>query len=153
MRMTAGECELRRIADGGEHAAYHDIRKRILFDVYHPDMKYNPDHPDELSANNHAMGFFHQDRMVGVVRIDFMDGGRAAFRAVAIDAGCQNKGLGTVMLKLAEEYARAGGRTEILLHVNRKSANFYRRNGYRETADWGKKLDPSSLSFGKTLSA
>lgn len=148
---SAERCRLRRIATEEERARYHEIRKRELFDVYHPDMPYDPRHPDEVKENNHALGFYYQNRMVGVIRIDLLGKDRAAFRAVAIDGEWQNRGLGAILLELAEQYAARLGRKKLLLHINRRAVNFYRRNGYAEVADWGNKLDPNSLSFGKSI--
>ena len=153
MQLPLKDCELRKPETAAERAKYHDIRKRLLFDVYLPHLKYDPEHPDETKPNHHPMGFFYRDELIGTIRIDFMDEKRCAFRAVAIDEQYQNKGYGGILLKMAEAFSAKQGRNKIFLHVNGKAANFYVKNGYREIGDWGKKLDNNSISFGKTLPA
>ncbi len=151
MKEVFGDMELRGMETRDELAKYHDIRKRLLFDVYLPHLKYDPNHPDEVCAANHQLGFFLRGQLIGTIRIDFMGDASVAFRAIAVDGQYQNMGLGSILLKLAEKYAAKHGCDKISLHVNKKATNFYKKNGYVEIGDWGVKLDPASISFGKNI--
>lgn len=147
--------ELRRVASAADWAAYHDIRRRAIFDRYRPEIVYNPAHPDESRDGNLPFVLTADDETVGTVRIDLLDADNAAYRLIAIRPDRQNGGHGSVLLLLAEAVTAALGRQAIVLNATRPALSFYRRNGY-DAGDWrdiemlapdlvrvGKKLDPA----------
>ena len=125
---------LRAPATDLEWAAYHRIRRTSLFERYHPEVVYDPNHPDERTAGKHPLVLIKDGRVIGTIRIDDFDAERAAFRIVAIDRAHQGRGHGTALLRLAEDFARRLGRHTAVLHGNPPNVAFYLRNGYREAA-------------------
>ena len=125
---------LRQPTDDAEWAAYHRIRRTALFERYHPEVVYDPNHPDERKPGNHPLVLIKEGRVIGTIRIDDFDAERAAFRIVAIDPAHQGRGHGTALLRLAEDFARGVGRRKAVLHGNPPNVAFYLRKGYREAA-------------------
>ncbi len=121
---------LRAPGDAAEWAAYHRIRRTALFEPYIPEVVYDPDHPDERKAGNHPLVLIEGDTVIGTIRIDLFDAVRAAFRLVTIDRDYQGQGHGAVLLKMAEDFARAQGRRKVVLHGNPEAVEFYLSNGY-----------------------
>lgn len=80
--------------------------------------------------------------IVGTVRIDL----------IGIRSDLQRQGHGRVLLRLAEQAARALGRTKIVINAHPTSLTFYLANGYR-ARDWGDAgLAPAALMrVGKQL--
>ena len=106
--------ELRAPRSSGEWSRYHEIRKRCIFEKYHGKgtayhFEYDPGYPDERDPANHPLIFLADGVVIGTIRIDIKPEGRAVFRLVAIDTAWQGQGLGTSMLEMAENYARARG--------------------------------------------
>ena len=66
------------------------------------------------------------------VRSFALDAVRAALRLVAIDAGRQREGHGSVLLRLAEDFIRRHGRRHVVVHGNPDTIGFYLGNGYVE---------------------
>ena len=91
-------------------SAYHEIRRRAIFEAYFPQVAYQFDHPDEGKEGNFPLVLVEDDTVVGTVRIDLFDAVRAALRLVAIVPEQQRKGHGTALLRLAEDFARRHGR-------------------------------------------
>ena len=75
------------------------------------------------------------DQVIGTIRIDVNPEGRAVFRLVAIDTPWQGQGLGTIMLNMAETYARARGVQTICLNSVPDAYSFYTRHGFKP-AHW-----------------
>ncbi len=116
-------------------SAYHEIRRRAIFEAYFPQVAYQFDHPDEGKEGNFPLVLVEDDTVVGTVRIDLFDAVRAALRLVAIVPEQQRKGHGTALLRLAEDFARRHGRQCIVLHSNSAAIGFYLQHGYVE-ASW-----------------
>ena len=144
---------LRAPADDAEWAAYHRIRRTALFEQYHPEVVYDPKHPDEHKAENHPLVLIEDGTVIGTIRIDLFDADRAAFRIVAIDRDMQGQGHGTVLLKMAEDLVREAGRRKVVLHANPANVAFYLRNGYREEAWEGDSALAEAVDMAKELSA
>jgi GNAT superfamily N-acetyltransferase len=118
-----------------EWTRYHDIRKRCIFDKYHGKgaryhFEYDPDHPDERDPANHPLVFLADGAVIGTIRIDIKPERRAVFRLVAIDAPWQGHGLGTMLLKMAETYARARRVQSICLNSVPDAYRLYIRCGF-----------------------
>lgn len=128
----AGGYVLRAPKDEAERARYHNIRLRALFEPYHPEVVYDPDHPDERKPGNHPLMLVQGDDVIGTVRIDLLDSERAALRLLAIDPGRQRQGHGAALLRLAEDFVRRHGRRRIVVHGNPDTIGIYLRNGYGE---------------------
>jgi GNAT superfamily N-acetyltransferase len=115
-------CSLRKPCGNDEWQAYHDIRRRSLFETYLPHVVYDPNHPDENRDGNHPLMLICDGRAVGTIRIDVLDDEKVSFRLVAIDQSERGRGLGAELLRQAERYAVDKlGRREILMYANRNA--------------------------------
>src|SRR4051794_14612363 len=115
-------------------AAYHAIRKRVLFDLRGNGAAYNAEHPDEHRSGHHAFVLWDADVPVGVIRVD-IDGSVATFRRVAIRDDVQRRGLGRRMLAAAERFSRARGCSSVESHVDPDAVGFYERCGFTRGAN------------------
>jgi len=114
-------------------AAYHDIRRRILFENRGEHGVYDPDRPDERGPGHFPRLLVRASTYVGVVRVDVADG-TAYLRRVAIDEPYQRQGLGRTLLELAETFARGQSATRVESSVARDAVPFYLKCGYRLVA-------------------
>ena len=110
-------------------AAYHDIRRIVLFERRGRFGVYDPDHPDEQKQNHFPKLLLIDETPVGVIRID-IEGAIARFRRVAIDENRQRRGHGRVLLRLSEAFAREYQAEKIEASVAADAVEFYRRAGY-----------------------
>jgi len=114
-------------------AAYHDIRRRILFENRGEHGVYDPDRPDERAPGHFPRLLVRASTYVGVVRVDVAEG-TAYLRRVAIDEPYQRQGLGRTLLELAETFARGQSATRVESSVARDAVPFYLKCGYRLVA-------------------
>jgi len=135
--------ELRRPASNVEWAAYHEIRRHVLFERRGRGAEYDPRHPDETKPGNHPLLLLHAGVPLGVIRID-IDGERAIFRRVAIREDAQRRGHGRAMLEAAEAFARGQGCVRVESHVDAGAVPFYLRCGFHPA-------EPAPTSGGQTV--
>lgn len=121
--------ELRTPRDEEEWRAFHAIRRKVLFENRGKTETYSPNHPDDLKPGNHRLVLGYGDDVIGVVRVD-VDGSVAWLRRVAIREDLQGAGHGGVLLRLAEEFAKAQGCDEIRSNAAVEAVGFYERCGY-----------------------
>jgi GNAT superfamily N-acetyltransferase len=119
-----------------EWAAYHAIRRVVLFERRGSIGVYDPKHPDETRSGNHALLLWHEREPIGTIRID-MAGVEAVFRRVAIREDLQRRGHGRRLLALAEQFARAHGAHLVRSHVDLDAVGFYERCGFERVGDAG----------------
>jgi len=129
MNGTDQSVSLHKPASSGEWAAYHDIRRRILFENRGRFGVYDPHRPDEHRPDNFPLLLSTIDGFVGVIRID-VRGDVALFRRVAIDSPWQRRGLGRKLLELAEAFARDHGAKRAESAVAPDAVPFYEKCGY-----------------------
>src|SRR5262245_50091226 len=91
--VDAHRCALIAPQSAADWAAYHDIRRRILFENRGEHGVYDPNRPDERAPGHFAKLLVCASAYVGVVRVD-VAGGTAYLRRVAIDEPYQRQGLG-----------------------------------------------------------
>ena len=123
-------CELIAPQNAADWAAYHDIRRRILFENRGEHGVYDPNRPDERAPGHFARLLVRAPAYIGVVRVDVADG-TAYLRRVAIDEPYQRQGLGRTLLALAEGFAQAQSATRVESSVARDAVPFYLKCGYR----------------------
>ena len=61
----------------------------------------------------------------------------------SVTAKCRDKGIGTKLIRLAEDYSESMGIPAIVLHVektNERAHQLYRKLGYRDNEDQGKRM-------------
>jgi GNAT superfamily N-acetyltransferase len=130
MKQEPQSCQLISPADAEAWAAYHRIRRTILFENRGLFGKYDPDHPDEHKEGNFPKLLIQGSDYIGVVRIDVAND-IAYLRRVAIDEPWQRKGFGRVMIRLAEQFAQDHGARRIESLVAGDATFFYDKCGYR----------------------
>lgn len=119
--------------------AYYELRWRIL---RAPWQQPRGSERDELEAAAiHRMVCTRSGEVVAVGRLHRREDGGAAIRYMAVEAGFERRGLGTLVLKTLEQLARDRGMTRIGLQARDHAVPFYRRHGYRVVA-------PSHRLFG-----
>jgi GNAT superfamily N-acetyltransferase len=126
---------LRRVQSPADWASYHAIRRSAIFAALLPGQAYDEHDPDEFKPDNLPHILVVDGDVVGTVRIDLIDATQAGLRLIGIRPGLQRQGHGAVLLALAEDAARALGRTEIVINAHPTSLMFYLANGYVE-GDW-----------------
>src|SRR3954469_14647717 len=96
-----------------EHwAAYHDLRRQVLFADRGRISKYDSNHPDDRKPGNYPVILTCDGAPVAAMRIDIVaPGSFAIMRTVAVTTNRQRRGYGRIMLSLAEKYARQNGAT------------------------------------------
>ncbi len=110
--------------------AYHDIRKRVLFDAR--STAYDANHPDDTAPGNHAKLLAVDCVYVGVARVD-IKGPAAQLRRVAIDHPYQRRGYGREMISQIIAFCRREGVGRISSSVAPEAVGFYRRCGFVST--------------------
>lgn len=122
--------ELRSPVTSGEWAAYHTIRRAVLWEARGHFGEYDECHPDE-SKPNHFPKILYLDREpIGVIRIDLVEG-TAWFRRVAIAEQHQRTGHGRELIRRAERFALEHGARHIESLVDRGAIGFYQKLGYK----------------------
>jgi len=143
---------LRPVRSPQEWSAYHAIRREAIFAALLPGQGYDERHPDEHAADNRPHVLVRDGEAVGTVRIDLIDATQAGLRLIGIRGDLQRRGLGVVLLALAEEAVRGFGRTDVVINAHPTSLAFYLANGYAE-GDWADKgpVPPTLIRVGKRL--
>ena len=132
------------VVTNDQWAAYHAIRRKVLFEDRGLFGKYNPNHADDRKAQNHPVILTCNGAPVGAMRIDLVpERAFAIMRTVAITTEKQRQGHGRIMLSLAETYALENGCTAAVVFSANDAIRFYGKYGY-ELETW----DPTS-SFGR----
>ena len=123
-------CELLTPATPEAWAAYHDIRRKVLYERRGRMGVYDANHPHDRSPNNFPKVLLQDSAYIGALRIDFVDD-IAYLRSVAIIEPRQRKGFGRVMIRLAEAFARAKGAKRVESAVAPDAVMFYEKCGYQ----------------------
>ena len=135
-----------------EWTAYHSIRREAIFAPLLPGQAYDESDGDEFMPGNLPHVLIRDGEVVGTVRIDLIDDTQAGLRLIGIRRDLQRQGHGAVLLALAEQAARAFGRTEVVINAHPTSLTFYLANGYRKGAWRDKGPVPAMLiRVGKRL--
>ena len=141
--------EFRSPATEADWAAYHAIRRHVLFELRGEAAAYDANHPDEHRPDHHAFVLWDADAAVGVIRIDLRDA-IAVFRRVAIRADLQRRGYGRQLLHAAERFAAGRGSTLVVSYVDPDAVGFYERCGFRRK---GRPSSGRSVEMWKSLSS
>lgn len=129
MNVDLEQCALVEPQSEADWNAYHDIRRRILFESRGEHGVYDANRP-ERAPGHYPKLLVRASDYLGAVRID-VAGATAYLRRVAIDEPYQRQGLGRRLLVLAESFARAQSATRIESSVARDAVPFYSKCGYR----------------------
>lgn len=120
--------------------AFHQIRRKVLFEGRHRDVVYNDDHPDDMAPGNHPLLLKLESVPIGTVRLDNFGDGTGCLRLVAITQDEQGRGHGRELGRLVEGFARSLGIHTLYLNSAPEAVGFYEKSGWTRN-DW----DPSEL--------
>jgi GNAT superfamily N-acetyltransferase len=135
MAATVERHRLRPVRSPREWNAYHAIRRDAIFAALLPGQDYDERDPDEFAPGHFPHVLVYDSEIVGTVRIDLIDERVAGLRLIGVRGDLQRQGHGRVLLRLAEQTARAFGKTEIVINAHPSSLAFYLANGYGE-GEW-----------------
>ena len=121
--------ELVTPTDPAEWRAYHDIRRRVLFESRGQFGVYDENRADERAPGHHPKLLLYRRDPVAVVRVD-IDATTAIFRRVAVRSDVQRLGHGRVLLTLAQRFAQESGCVRLVSYVAADAVEFYQRCGF-----------------------
>ena len=130
MAGVSGTCELVTPASAEAWGAYHDIRRKVLYERRGRFGVYDPNHPEDRNPNHFPKVLVHDSRYIGAMRIDLGDG-IAQWRSVAIAEPHQRQGFGRALIALAEAFALERGAKRAESSVAPDAVTFYEKCGYR----------------------
>lgn len=120
---------LKRVESDGDWAAYHGIRKRVLWDGRGLD-GYDERHPDDRLAGNHPLLLMRDGAPVGTARLDIAGPRLGIVRLVAIEPNLQRRGLGRILMQQVESYARRFGLEQLEVNAAKEAEGFYQCLGW-----------------------
>ena len=88
---------------------------------------------EDLSGevNDHHIGVYRKDELIGVCIITPVSGTTARMRQVVIAPEYRNRGIGRTMMLFAEERTAALGLSRLILDSRLSALRFYEKLGYR----------------------
>jgi GNAT superfamily N-acetyltransferase len=122
--------ELVEVSTPEDWAAYHDIRRRELFEARGRFGIYDPNYPDEYTPDKHHYLLKLDGKPLGTTRLDIRGDGSAAFRLVAIAASEQGKGHGRVLSQMVQQRAEAFGARTLVVNAARTAFGYYEKTGW-----------------------
>ena len=122
-------CRLQAPATAAEWDAYYTIREDVFLEAREAGLRRS-DEDEDQRPGHFPLLLWHDNEPVGTIRVDLLDGGRAALRLVAVHPSCQARGHGARLLQLAEAFARALGCGSSVVYSTLEAAGFYARAGY-----------------------
>lgn len=129
--MTVQNLRQVKISEGADWAAYHQLRRKVLFEDKGMIGVYDENRPEEYSDGKHSLLLKADGVGVGTTRLDDLADGTAIVRLVAIAADRQRQGLGRKLGALVEEYARDLGVVELKVNAAPDAIDFYRKTGWQ----------------------
>ena len=125
--------EIRAPENDSEFEAYFELRWRIL---RKPWGEARGTEVDELeNTATHVAAFDEARRLVGVGRLQQVEGSLGQVRYMAVEPDCRSRGLGKSILVELERLARRQGMTTVVLDAREHAVGFYLKNGYEITGD------------------
>jgi N-acetylglutamate synthase-like GNAT family acetyltransferase len=129
---------------------YHRIRQVEIFDVVN--ISYDIHHPSLSDKNHYHYLFIMGKKIIGVLHLQHLTESACAIRTIAIQEPFKNKGLGSDLIRLAEQTISRLGCQHIHLHANPLALSFYEKNGYKETPFPNDiSIYPNCIDMGKRL--
>lgn len=120
---------LKRVESDGDWAAYHSIRRRVLWEDRGLG-SYDERHPDDRLVGNHPLLLMHEGAPVGTARLDVVGQRLGIVRLVAIESGLQRRGLGRTLMTQVENHARGLGLVRLEVNAAKDAEGFYQRLGW-----------------------
>lgn len=125
--------ELRIIEFGScDYQAMVALRDKILRKPL--GLTFSPEYLQQ-EISDVLIGYFDGETLLGCCILSPQDNQTVQLRQMAVDDGLQGKGAGSKILAFAEEQARAGGFTELMMHARKEALPFYIKNGYQRRGE------------------
>lgn len=86
-------------------------------------------------SNEHHLGCFFDEELVGVLILTELNRLEVKMRQVAVAEAWRGIGIGTRLVKYAEEYGQSLGYRRIRLHSRKTAVGFYEKLGYRKVGN------------------
>ncbi|MGM4986526.1 GNAT family N-acetyltransferase [Rhizobium sp. 11_C7_N12_5] len=117
------------VTSSGDWAAYHEIRRRVLFEARGLD-GYDPDHPDDRKDGHFPLLLLRGTVAVGAARLDIIGDDQAIVRTVAIRTEFQRQGFGREIMSGIENFAMDRGVASLTVNAAPDAVEFYRHCGW-----------------------
>lgn len=114
-------------AASAEYGQEYDLRNRVLRYPLGMDLKN-----EDLSrdAEDFHLGLFADGKLLACLLLHPVGEGTLQMRQVCTEPELQGKGLGSRLVRVAEDFARENEYKKIVLHGRESAAGFYRKLGY-----------------------
>jgi len=106
---------------------------------------------DELENSAFHIAAFHDEKIIGVGRLQIMDDSTARVRYMAVSDNYRTQGIGSRILLELEKLALNNNAQNCWLYARETAALFYSKNNYREVGKADSDLDIKHLRMEKTL--
>jgi len=100
----------------------------------------------------HIAAFDDQGSLIGTLVLKPLSASRVRLRQMAVSPLLQRSGIGTTMVRFAENHAKESGFTLIELHARRYAQGFYEKLGYRTSGDYFSEVTLPTIKMVKRLS-
>ena len=131
--------EIRTPINTDEWSQYYDLRYRVLRQPWNQPVGSERDALEDQAKHFAA---FEEANLIGVGRLDHVEARIYQIRFMAVEPGCQSKGIGAILMNTMEMDAWNSGAIEIILHAREQAVGFYEKLGYVC-------IEPSHLLFGE----
>ena len=125
--------EIRAPKTDSEFEAYYELRWRILRKPWGEARGTEVDALED--AATHVAAFDEPKRLVGVGRLQHVEGQLGRVRYMAVEPDCRSRGVGQAILSQLERLARQQRMNAIVLDAREHAVRFYLKNGYVVTGD------------------
>lgn len=111
-----------------EYRSSLELRQRVMrlplgLDLYKDDLSHEPEYAHFAAIDEHGV-------VRGVVVASVREDGTADVRAATVDDSLQRSGCGRILMGIMENYCRAKGIPEVVLHSRKTALGFYEKLGY-----------------------
>jgi len=123
--------QLVRVGSEADWAAFHRLRREVLFEARGRFGVYDEAHPDDRLPENEPLILVEGGQAIGALRLDSLGNGSGGVRTVAITPARQRQGCGSLMMALLERRALAQGMTRLEVRSAPDAVGFYEKLGWR----------------------
>lgn len=117
---------------------YFELRFRMLRE---PWGEVRGSEIDDEEDNSYHLMAITDNELVGVARLQFIEPNITQLRYMAVDDKCQGQGIGRLIVKHMENYARRQSAQQVILHARENAVGFYQKLDYQM-------IEQSYLLFG-----
>ena len=137
-----------RKAEKSDSGRIAELFEEMLRTIYHTDdvKGYEDGYLDKFFSGNGDRIYVAEleKEVVAFLSVEvYREDGYIYLDDFSVTAACRGKGIGTKLIRLAEDYAESEGIPAIVLHVektNEGAHQLYRKLGYRDHEDQGNRI-------------